>query len=245
MQTGESSLPDSAFLNLSLGPHRRRRQHSCAQRIWLPLLLAAPIIGCGFSRQEVLETRLREHQASIRRLESELAESKKIVAKQDRDLLALRNLPTSDPEQSGVISLASAGRPVTAAWGSATQIRIHGLTAGILRPEDGGPATLNVVVQPLDEDSEVVKAAGELTVTLSTLPGAEPSSPTIAERRLSITECRSTWSRGLIASGFHLQIPIPEAALLPSRGRQVLVTATLDLGGDHVLSDSRLIDSGE
>lgn len=192
------------------------------------------LAGCSLTGQHKLEAGLRQSEISIRQLEQELATAKQQLHDQEDELQALKTSTIESPFHS-----ASSSRTPEAAvaWGAVNQLRIHSLTSGILRTDDGG-LMVNLIVQPLDRDGEVVKVAGELSIQLQR-PG---KTTLLTETTVTPLESRSAWTNGMIARGFQVELPLPNAAdasLVPDG--KVLATATLHLGHDRQFEAAHLI----
>ena len=192
------------------------------------------LAGCSVTGRNQLESSLRQHEARMRNLEEQLAAAKNQLRDQEDELLVLRQ-----PAATSVFQTTSSSRmPETAvAWGSVRKLRIHSLASGILRSVDNKIA-VNIIIQPLDHDGEVVKVAGELSVRVQ-LPG---ETSLLTEVTVSSLESRSAWSNGFVARGFLVQIPLKSktaADLNPDS--EILVTASLDLGGDRRFKATRLL----
>ena len=192
------------------------------------------LAGCSLTSQHKLEAGLRESEISIRQLELELETAKQQLHDQEAELQALKTIES--PFHSA--SSSSSKMPEAAvAWGAVNQLRIHSLTSGILRADDGG-LTVNLIVQPLDRDGEVVKVAGELSIQLQR-PG---KTTLLTQTTVTPLESRSVWTNGMIARGFQVELPLPNAAdasLEPDD--KVLATATLHLGYDRQFEAAQLI----
>lgn len=190
--------------------------------------------GCTSTGRDRLESTLRRREAGIRELERQLAAAEKQLRDQENELLALQQV---SGDSSFRMASSAATLETAAAWGSVRKLRIHTLASGILRTEDD-ELTVSVIVQPLDDDGEVVKVAGLLSLRLQ-LPG---ETSLLAETTVTTLESRSAWSSGLIARGFRIEIPLDENAAEQSLpGREILATATLDLGDDRHFTTSRLL----
>ena len=127
------------------------------------------------------------------------------------------------------------------AWGSVESLKIHTLTSGLMPASGQNSRLMNVVLQPLDDEGELVKVAGQLQVHVAAV---QPDGKTIAlaSENYSITESRRLWSRGLVSSGFYVQLRISAEDWQKSTGsNQLLVTATLELGRDRIYKTSQLL----
>ncbi|MEQ9411372.1 MAG: hypothetical protein RIK87_26900 [Fuerstiella sp.] len=199
--------------------------------------------GCALNGNRVaLESQLREREATIRDLQTEVAETERLLADQDREIQVLRNTAVQKPLNRGGVSTVSSSVETRTAWGSVTSLRIHRLTSGIVRDEDGQPTQVNVVVQPLDQDGELVKVAGGLQVTVSQVT-ADGEPVRLISRKFTMTESRSLWTRGLVSSGFHIQLPLPVADGVSDDAttRKLLISTTLTLNSERSYSTSELI----
>ena len=177
--------------------------------------------------------------AEIRRLNGRLETLQAELKDQDLELQAFRE------QQSSV-----AGRTVgfaaetRAAWGSVTNVRIHALTSSSTL--NGGQLETHLVIQPLDDQDEVVKVAGDLTVTVSVVDDNN-AVQRIASEEFSVTDSRSLWTRGLVSTGFHVDVAA-DAGHLAGQIRRVMVSVVLSLGGDRRYTVSEFVgfsDSAE
>lgn len=220
------------------------------------LLSLSLVCGCAAdSRQTVVEQQLRIQEDRIRDLDQELTEARQKLADQDLELSALRE----QAAPGATISFASGSRTDFAAeeyvaWGRVTSVEIHELTCGVVSQPDGRWA-LQFILQPLDDNLDVVKVAGEIRVDVSLPTAAEaafsrpagdgadsatsdqPSSRVVTQS-ISLTESRDRWASGLVASGFYLTVPLPADFETDNPLRILKVNATLDLGGGRIYSDS-------
>lgn len=212
----------------------------------LSLLAAAMQCGCQLnSRQAAVEEESRHQASTIRDLRHQVEQNEELLAEQDREIEVLRH-PESNPFatiSADKIKTVSATEETQLNWGSVAAIQIHRLTSGIVPGTSNDTQVLNIVLQPIDEDAELVKIAGELTLNVAAV-GPEGESAPIANKSWSITDSRKRWTRGLVSSGFHLQLPLPGLALTKTEGAitKLLVTATLDLGVGRTFSTSELFD---
>ncbi len=203
--------------------------------------------GCQLnSRQAAVEEESRQQASTIRDLQNKVEQTEELLAKQDREIEALRN-PEPSPfatVSASRINTVSATEETQVNWGSVTSVQIHRLTSGIVPGDSAAGRILNVVLQPMDEDAELVKLAGELTLNVA-IVSVDGSSRQIANKSWSITDSRRRWTRGLVSSGFHLQLPLPKLAETETGGEvlKLLVTAGLDLGGDRTFSTSELFNA--
>ena len=209
--------------------------------------------GCAMNRQqEALEVRLREHESTIRDLRSQITEAERTLEEQDQELVVERSRNSRKSELASTAApFSGSGSGVTqvaftpevhAAWGSVVSIGIHRMTSGLLQSEGESGRSLNVVVQSLDSDGELVKTAGAMTLTASTVAD-DGTTRQIAHTSYSITESRRLWTRSFVAPGFHMHVPLDSASEVSLvKGDRILVTVTLDLGQDRSFSTSELLD---
>lgn len=192
------------------------------------------LAGCSLSDRHQLESSLRQSESSIRRLERELSSARQQLHDQENELQALK-------EEAGGPGMhtASSSRPLETevAWGAVDRLRIHQLASGILSESDGR-LTLNLTIQPLDEDGEVVKVSGELLIRVQ-----QPGEPELlSERTLTPLESRDAWASGIVARGYQLEVPLPEnLSGVDDPNAQLLVTAQLSLGRDRKFKTTQLI----
>lgn len=187
--------------------------------------------GCSLSGQQQLESSLRQSQASVRDLKQQLALANQLLNDQEAELQALKQTPKDSPFHS-----ASSTRALETdiAWGAVEQLRVHTLASGILRGDEGVLTAL-IVVQPLDDEGEVVKVAGELSIRLQQ-PGA---TTLLEEESLNMLESRRVWTNGIVARGFQVRMSLDGQTL--EAGDKVLVTATLNLGTDRAFTATELL----
>lgn len=192
--------------------------------------------GCqSGSKQAAIEIESRNLSQTIRELESKVAEAERLLAQQDRELKALRDNKSND------IVTVSATRPqatpdeMLANWGGVSAVEIHRLTSGL--SATGVPPGIHVVLQPVDSDREVIKVAGEITLTAS-LVNDEGVPQSVGSLELSITDSRKAWNSGLVSSGFSIDLPLKQEVwnAVKNNGRQLVVTASLDLGASRAYS---------
>lgn len=200
------------------------------------------IAGCqSESRHSALESQLRDHEATIRELQADVEQAETLLAEQDRELRVARTSATKSRSGNIIAAGKTSAVPFASeaelAWGSVRSLQLHQLTSGLLPSAEKGGSELNLIWQPLDEDGEVVKVAGDLEVHASTV-GADGVTQEIATREYSITDSRLLWSRGLVSSGFHVTLPIPTP---PTTTDHVLVSAVLNLGPDRNYKASAVI----
>jgi len=217
------------------------------KRLSLILCLTAGVSlpGCqSTAPQETVEAESRRQSQRITELENRLAESERLLADQDRELQALRSRPSDGVVQVGFVgdqqSPGSEGMApeVMADWAGVSGLRIHRLTSGLNRDR----TAFHLVLQPLDSDQELRKVAGRIEVSVTLL---EPGQPPVglATHSLSLTDSRRAWVRGLVSSGFQLDVPLDKSQW-PARvdNARLAVAASLDLGTDRVYSASEIFD---
>lgn len=168
-----------------------------------------------------------------------------MLADQDRELAAARNQRSRPGSgnivQAGKVSVVSQSVEQQVAWGSVSSLELHKLTSGLTRQVETDEVHLNLVLQPLDGDGELVKVAGELTVTAAAI-GGDGVTRDLITRDYSITKSRELWIRGFVSTGFHVTVVLPgEALALVNKAEDVLVTASLKLGPDRIYRVSELL----
>ena len=213
---------------------------------FLLTIAACMLCGCQLNaRQAAIEEESRRQEATIRELCLQVEETEQMLAKQDREIEALRHADADSLSTTSgkAIQLASATEETQVNWGSVNALQIHRLTSGLVQNPSGNGSLLNVVLQPVDEDAELVKVAGALTLNVSAVQ-EDGSSVSMADQSWSITESRKLWTRGLVSSGFHLRLQIPDSAEVSSsvQPNKLLVTCTLDLGANRRFSTTELFD---
>lgn len=252
MPTSKSCLPIRSHPVMCAGgfrPLRKRSQFSAmfiqCKFPFLILSLAVSVAGCASDRERVaLESELRGQESRIRDLEKSLSESNTLIKDQDAELTALRNARTPGTNKPGsgttTARLVSASTPAErlAAWGSVRGIQIHRLTSGVVPSEDTESSTINVVIQPVDEDGDLVKVAGKLRVTANLKQNGETGRQ-IAAIEYDLTECRRIWNQGLVSSGLHATLRTTEPI---SSDTAIQVNATLNLGADRSFKTTEVIE---
>ncbi len=195
----------------------------------------------GDGGRVALETQLREQEETIRRLNQKVQDTQRQLTAQDQEIVALRSGRSKNSASFASHTEDANPTPeVDVAWGSVTAVSIHKLTSAITGVSTGRPVA-SIVIQPVDRQNEIVKVAGELSVRVSMVDtNNSGADTTLATKAYTITDSRRLWSRGLISSGFHVELPL-STAHGDLRGQEVLVTAQLSLGTDRQYSDSMLL----
>ena len=203
------------------------------------------LAGCrSTSPQETVEAESRRQSQRIRDLEARLAETERLLADQDQELQALRQSGRPDIVQVGYTGDSNSTRGTSpeslADWSGVSSVRIHRLTSGV-SAEDR--PRFHLVLQPLDGDRELRKVAGEIDVSITLLPAGQ-SPVALAAQTVSITDSRRAWTRGLVSSGFHLDVPLDEAVWrrMSADGCRLAVSASLNLGQDRVYTTSEVFE---
>lgn len=213
------------------------------------LCFAVALCGCQSGSQHAsLEQEARQQSQLIRQLENQVEQTESLLAQQDLEIQALR-----EREAGGIVTVAAKGttgtshaaaHEVIASWGSVSSLRIHQLTSG-LSPDESNPS-IQIVMQPLDQDNELVKVAAEISISAA-LISADGIPQPASTHSLSITESRKAWTRGLVSSGFHVQVPLDVEVWRAAKhqNRQLLVTATLNLGADRVYTATHVFNQNK
>jgi len=222
-------------------------------RIHIVIICLIAAAGCAMDgEQQTVETELRDKESTIRHLEKRVTESEQLLADQDREIETLRSAADTTRattvakvggKSSTGFSNVSATTEAETAWGSVHSVRIHKLTTGVVKDPGGETHSLNVVLQPLDEDNELVKVAATLTLTASTISADGTPNPLVT-KTFDLTESRRLWSRGLVSSGFHIQTPLSDdkmASLQSDAAGKLLVHAKMELSPERVYTTSELI----
>lgn len=203
--------------------------------------------GCASSREvAVLQDELRQREATITALESELKSVRQLAEAQEAELsfaqkaetggslirtASHRNSPGEDtPRRTSDV-------PLTAGGAIATQLRIHQLLSGVV-PSTAveEPARLMVVLQTLDDQQDVVKTHGTLTIRVSVRDTEDARPRFIAERRLSALESRSAWRTTLMARGIFADVrPDAESLRMIDNARFLVIDAQLILPNGQAL----------
>ena len=186
-----------------------------------------------------MESELRRKEGQVRELEKNLAESERLIRDQDAELTVLRDAKQSGDGVTAVsFSPASLSAERLVAWGSVTGIQIHRLTSGVVPTDNSAKPNINVIVQPVDEDGDLVKIAGQLRVSAQLMENGEPGRQ-VAAIEYSLTDSRRLWTQGLVSSGLHATLQSTE--VIPPQS-QLQISATLDLSDDRSFTASELID---
>lgn len=202
------------------------------------------VCGCQSGSQHAsLEQEARQQTQTIRQLEAKVEKTESLLARQDLEIQALRS------KKAGGTIMVSSGKTVQlpaaevlASWAGVTSLSIHQLTSG-LSPDDVDPF-LHVVLQPLDQDSELVKVAGEIHVKIAMI-AASGDPQQIADYSMSITDSRKAWTRGLVSSGIHVKVPlgIDVWQSVKTQKRELLITAILNLGSERQYTATHLFNN--
>lgn len=230
------------------------------------LILLLGLCGCAAdSRQTVVEQQLRAQEDRIRELDQQLADARQKLTDQDLELSVLRDRPSGSS-----ISLASNSQSFDTveervAWGRVTSVQIHELTCGLV-PQADGSNVVQLILQPLDDNLDVVKVAGEIEVTATlkrsagskqTVAGDTDASTSdgetqratenvpqdrVASRTIGLTESRDRWASGLVASGFYLTVPLPDEFVADKAGQTIELSAKIDLGGGRTYRDNHQLE---
>ncbi|GAB5440052.1 MAG: hypothetical protein Fues2KO_04010 [Fuerstiella sp.] len=225
------------------------------------LITLLGLCGCAAdSRQTVVEQQLRAQEDRIRELDQQLADARQKLTDQDLELSALRDRPNGSS-----ISLASNSKSFDTleervAWGRVTSVQIHELTCGVV-PQADGSNVVQLILQPLDDNLDVVKVAGEIEVTATlkqsahskqaatgdadaSMPDGETQRATdnvaqdlVTSLTIGLTESRDRWASGLVASGFYLTVPLPDEFVADKAGQTIELSAKIDLGGGRTYRD--------
>lgn len=210
----------------------------------LPCICLLILTGCSLQNEEAaLQSQLRMRDAEIRRLNGRVQTLQAELKDQDLELQALR-----EKQNSGTSRTVGFAAETQAAWGSVTDVQLHALTSS--SKLDGNRLLTHLVIQPLDDQKEVVKVAGDLTVTLS-IVDMDNAVRRIASQDFSMTDSRELWTRGLVSTGYHVDLTA-DAGHVAGQIRKVMVSVVLNLGGDRKYTVSEFVsfsnastDSGE
>jgi len=209
-------------------------------RTGIVLVCAALSGGCASSRNtELLESRLRNQQDANDQLHAQLQSAKTDlrVARQESNALRTQLTERGDrpllPEQADTLFRT-------------TGIRINRLlTGGLDRDQTPGDEAINVVVEPIDEDGEVLKVPGSLELRLFELTRPRDDQ-TIGSWRFDENTARKQWHSGLVGKGFQFRLPwqtIPNsdqlllhARLTTTDGRQFDTTSPVRISLSNSLT---------
>ena len=161
------------------------------------LTLGAALAACSFgcrSNRDVVESQLRARESDVQHLKGELGRSEFHNGLLVRELRATQGLPGP----CGVVERRSEPYPVRS-------LRLGRGTRG--RPSDslGGDDALEVMVEPVDSDTQVIKAPGRLHIEVQEVSTEGLKTP-IASYDVSSDQLRRTWQSGLFNTGYKLTL---------------------------------------
>lgn len=199
----------------------------------LPYICLLILTGCSLHDEEAaLQSQLRMRDAEIRRLNGRVETLQAELKDQDQELQARR-----EQQNSATSRTVGFSAETQAAWGSVTDVQLHALTSS--SKLEGNRLVTHLVLQPLDDQKEVVKVAGELTVTLSVID-TDNAVRRITSQEYSMTDTRELWARGLVSTGYHVDLAA-DAGHLAGQIRKVMVSVVLNLGGDRKYTVSEFV----
>lgn len=183
------------------------------------LALLSFSVGCQGRRgaTDYLQARLRLQEQHLTEMEGTLrqAERELLLARREVDTLRTQLVENRGPllpaEQTGALLRVSA-------------IKINSLlTSGLNRDGEAGDDQLIVHFLPVDEDGEVVKLPGNVTITVLD-PALPESSRTVGEWTFTAEQCRQRWVRGLTGAGYQFTLEWQE----PPQHSELVVQVKLE-----------------
>ncbi|MBM79958.1 MAG: hypothetical protein CMJ78_05115 [Planctomycetaceae bacterium] len=190
------------------------------------IVILSSVATCGCATRgslDVLEAQMREYEARVASLESELKDSQ-------ADLLAVRKESESLRSQLSVDGKTAALLPEQAQLlTKVSGIRFHKLlTAAQDTDDQPGDDTVNAVLMPVDDDSETLKLPGVIQIKAYDFTQRSPSDNTTAPKEIgsweyTLDESRKLWNKGFLASGYHFKLKWRE----PPTGNELLMHARL------------------
>lgn len=170
----------------------------------LPLFAIVLLAGCsGRGETDLLQARLRDQQAQLVKVQTQLQDANANLASVEREAELLRTQLAQ--AASGETKLASGEMVVPV---SAIKINTM-LTAGIDKDGTAGDDAVVVNFAPYDDDGEMVKLHGPVDIV-----AIDPSQPegqqVFAKWSFTTDETREHWVRGFLGSGYQFTLPWPE-----------------------------------
>jgi len=92
--------------------------------------------------------------------------------------------------------------------------------------KDGVKESLVVYVQPIDEVSDVVKAAGAVEVQLWDLNSPDTSKALLDQWKVEPAELKKAWMESLMSSGYRFVFDAAEIVAVPATAKQLTVKIT-------------------
>ncbi len=194
-------------------------------RILYLALLNALLCGCAVGTDS-LEARVRNQDERIHALREELAELRREEQLARHEASVLR-AELADPDAVPRAEQLAAGLAVQ-------DIRIQSMVTGLL--PDG---RLHAVLSPVDEDGDVVKLSGTLSLRVLNL-AADEDQQVVGDWSWSSDETRELWVSGALASGYAVDLPLPNV----SDDTELLLHVRFQAADGRQFDDSQPIAAG-
>jgi hypothetical protein len=206
-------------------PQRTSPDRSCLAQalVYIILYISIGCQGTAVHQSAELESRLRNHQASIERLTRSLGD-----ARSDRDLAR---------REVGILRAELAKQqPVPEitqiAHSSARVDRIEVvalLSGGLDRDEVPGDELISLLIAPKGTNGETHRVPGELSVRFRdiSLPDGDQL---LSQISFNETESEALWQNGIVGRGFRMITPLPN---ISSSGRLVAHIRFTDTTGQQ------------
>jgi len=176
-------------------------------------------------------------EARLRLQEQALAD-----AQRERET-ALKNLQLAEKQADALREqIAAQGQPVpnveyTAALVRATNIRLNSLlTSGISKDDAPGDDAIVVQFAPYDDDGEIVKLPGQVTITAID-PAAPETDRQVGYWEFTPEECREGWTRGFIGSGYQFTVTLDS----PPQHEELLLHIRLTTADNRTFEANQII----
>jgi hypothetical protein len=183
------------------------------------LCLAGLLAGCrGVSDREMLESKLRQQEDQLAEVSSQLQLAQSELAATQRTADALRR------------QLADRGRDVLAieqeaVLHRAAEIRVQSwLSGGFERDGQPGDDGLRALVVPVDASGDTVKLSGAIDIELFDL-SRSATEQLIAHRQFPPDQVAALWHRGMIGTGYLIELAWDRTPAKPELTLHVKLTA--------------------
>jgi hypothetical protein len=120
------------------------------------------------------------------------------------------------------------------------RIKIHGYTNIYDKDEDGTKESLIVYIQPIDQDGDIIKAAGEVEIQLWDL-NRDDSKALLAQWTVTSEELRKCWLTTLITMNYRMVFNVSDKVEQYEEPLTVKVTFTDYLSG-KIFKEQRVIE---
>ncbi len=184
----------------------------------VPCLVCILSFGCveDNTRKLELEEELRVEQDKNRALSKRVESLAADLAKKREQLKALRGL---GPDRlKNLFTLK--------------KIELGSHTGGIDTDDKPGHDAIKVILEPIDEDGHVIKAAGAIQIRLLDLSVKDLGKGLIAEQSFPVEKASKRWSGGLFTNHYSFTCPLPKEKSLSRPEITVRVSFTEYLTGN-------------